>query len=358
MKKIASVVILAVLTLFLFTACGQGVVSATREEKTDRSVPSSASEGTVIAFDDKEVSFASSASNAPALLPSTEALTYAFPGYIEFGSYPQTVAEKKAVKEMSQTTDQTGYYYSTYDKEHYAKVTIANVYGNKYDFINEKTITNRNTYYFKVEPIKWKVFGQLDVTGSSLVRIYMVSDLILDSSSYLADAEYYENPGDMIYYNRNVNARATDWLYSSLRKWLNGDFYRSAFSAEDKEKLNERVAGTTTDDEGNEVTETDKVFAMSYDQANALDSKFALVSDYARCRGTWMSIYPDYYGYGRWWTLSEGNASNRVCYGGTDTKTPLSSVGESLGATYMGVRPVISMDVEDITSLLVVEEEE
>ena len=51
--------------------------------------------------------------------------TFKYLGYVYYGTYPQTIAHKKAVKEMSETTDSTGYYYSTYDDSHYEKITSA-----------------------------------------------------------------------------------------------------------------------------------------------------------------------------------------------------------------------------------------
>ena len=357
LKKIASLLVITILSLLLFTACGQ--VRFAIVEDSDESVSENKPVGTVLTVTEEGVSFAPEVSNASMIPDLQDSFFVSMPKYyVEFGMYPQTVAERKAVKAMSATTDSTGYYYSTYDNEHYAKITIANVYGNKYTFVNEKDITNRNTYYFKVEPIKWRIFGKLTDTGD-IERLYLVSDLILDSSSYLAESSYFENPSDMIYYNRNVNARATDWVYSSLRKWLNGDFYRSAFSKQEKEKINMRVAGTSIGDDGEQVQETDNVFVMTYEQATAMEQSqvFSVVSDFARSKGTWMSIYPDFYGYGRWWTMTEGDTSYRICYGGTDNLVKVSSAGESIGATYMGVRPVICIDANDVIINIEKEEE-
>lgn len=288
----------------------------------------------------------------------TDVVYQAF-GYIEFGYYPQTIAEKDAVKQMSVTTDATGYYVSAYDDEHYAKIAPADVYAmfeDDYEFSDETIIKNRETYYFKVEPIKWRVFAQLDLSGN-MRNIYLISDVILDSSAFLGEKDYAESPTDGNYYNNENGALANNWAYSELRRWLNNEFYKKAFSSlseEDKAKLIERNVSEVCDDYDPEDA-TEKVFVLSYDQAEKLTKLNAVVSDYARCRGTWMSVFPEFYGNGRWWLSTAGDKTYRSCY--VSDHNSISRSGESAGSTFMGVRPAIMLSVDDAFEILTEEEE-
>ncbi len=287
-------------------------------------------------------------------------IIYSAFGYIEFGFYPQTIAEKDAVEQMSATTDSTGYYVSAYDNEHYARVAPADVYAlfeTGYEFTDETEIQARGTYYFKVEPIKWRVFAQLDLTGN-MKNIYLVSDLILDSSAFLSDKNYALDPTTDEYRNLTNGSLANNWAYSELRTYLNDDFYKRAFSSlsdEDKAKIIERDVSEVCDDYDQENSK-EKVFVLSYEQAQNLTTLNSVVSDYARCRGTWMSIYPELYGNGRWWLSTAGDRTYRSCY--VSDHSSISRAGESAGSTFMGIRPSIMLNVSDAFEILTDEEEQ
>ena len=60
---------------------------------------------------------------------------------------------------------------------------------------------------YKGEPIKWRVLKQDEET------LLLITDRIIDAIPY------------------NINEKVeTTWEKSSLRKWLNNDFFNSAFS--------------------------------------------------------------------------------------------------------------------------------
>lgn len=115
------------------------------------------------------------------------------------------------------------------------------------------------------EPIRWRVLAQ------ESDRMLLITEDVLD----------------YIRYDDESSAR---WDTSTLRQWLNGEFYEGAFSAEEREK----ILTTTITEEPNPITglsagsedTKDNVFALSVQEAAAYFQdeidRLALPSDYAR----------------------------------------------------------------------------
>ena len=377
MKKVLTALICIVVCLSCF-ACGKAgaLLSGKTNDDTDgQSVTSSAS----LSLDSKGAQVASplNANGDPYSLTN-------YVGYIEYGYYPQTIAHHRAVAEMSQTTDSTGYYYSTWDNEHYAKISKSKVYGKRFKFSDETLIAENETYYFKVEPIKWWVFFSGDMAGGAGSTVTLISDVILDSREYCSD--YALSLSSNTYCINDVThngeaVAANSWGYSDLRSWLNGDFLKKAFSVEEERLLCSRNTSFVTN-VYKEDDATEKIWVPSSTEMIAYKTLFnaltgslsghyapylAQVSDYARCRDTFISIYPDYYGCGRYWTstalkpsdvkVSDDDekakiASYKAAFVACDNFDTSGPKGESVGSSYMGVRPVICMYTSDVTALL------
>ena len=208
--------------------------------------------------------------------------------YIYFGEYPQTI--KSSSVTITSTQDSRGYYLGS-DGSYYAKV-VADPYGSDYKFSNDATVTDGATYYFKVEPIRWRI---LTVEGSNAL-------ILCDS---IIAKMVYDAGGNNNYKN------------SDVRAWLNATFYETAFS-----ELQREIILTTTVD--NSVYSTgfsynsyacedteDKLFLLSYIEATNSDYGFSSSSDrqmettdYTRATGAYMSTSADYYGNGYWWLRS------------------------------------------------------
>ncbi len=169
---------------------------------------------------------------------------------IEFGSYPQTIKETGIT--ITGEQDEKGYYTGS-DGEKYALLK-AKPYctENEYSsdvFSNGKTIVKNREYYFKVEPIKWKVLENKDG------KAFLFSELILDAH------RFDDSPND--------------YSISSIRKWLNNEFYNKAFT--DKQK--ELIGNTTLKDISNI---TDKVFLLSKEEIT--NTSYGFNSDNDRCK--------------------------------------------------------------------------
>ena len=213
--------------------------------------------------------------------------------YIYFGEYPQTIKASN-VSIISTTPDADGYYLGS-DGERYAKV-VADPYNSGYTFSNNSSVTSGNTYYFKVEPIRWRILSESD--GNA----FILCDSIIANKAYDSSNNNYED--------------------SDIRAWLNDEFYKTAFG-----ELQQALIQTTEVD--NSVYSMgyssnryacantfDKVFLLSYREVinsnygfssnnNELDeARRMLTSDYSRATGAGMDMSSSYYGNGWWWLRS------------------------------------------------------
>ncbi len=164
-----------------------------------------------------------------------------------------------------------------------------------------------NTYYFKYEPLKWRV---LDASTGLIV-----CDSAIDSQAYnnyvlYADGSYW---GDS-----NKNHYASDWENSSLRAWLNNDFYNTAFSETQQNRIKEvtRENKSKYDSTYDSNPTSDKITLLSYNDVLNTSYGFSSSSsaddtarqrkstDYAQCQGCYTSTSSSYAGNSWWWLRS------------------------------------------------------
>ncbi len=180
-------------------------------------------------------------------------------------------------------------------------------------------------YWFKYEPLKWRVLDP----STGLV----MCETIIDSQPYnnyilYADNEYWGDSAKTYY--------ANNYAKSSIRQWLNNDFYNTAFS--DEQKLNIKattlnndgyytLTGTTGYERYDAPSTSDKVLLLSYNEV--LNSSYgfstsyltydsarqAKGSDYAKCQGLWVnnSSGSSYDGCSDWHLRSPGLFSDIIC---------------------------------------------
>lgn len=88
-------------------------------------------------------------------------------------------------------------------------------------------------YWFKYEPIKWRI---LTTSGNSA---YIMSDIALDSFSIQPDRKGENRDGLFAEYNNSTGVPdgtyANNWEYCFLRRWLNETFYNEVFNDLQKE---------------------------------------------------------------------------------------------------------------------------
>ena len=217
-------------------------------------------------------------------------------GYILFGQYPQTIKAAN-VSIISTTPDTDGYYLGS-DGERYAK-KVAYPYGSSYTFSDNSNVTRGNTYYFKVEPIRWRILSESD--GNA----FILCDSIIANHNYHHTTSSTTIDGQKVY--------ANNYKYSDIRAWLNDEFYNTAFGA-----LQQALIQTTEVDNSGYSTgypfnryacenTSDKVFLLSYREVITIKytARQMLTSDFSRATGAYMSTDSSYYyGNGQWWLRS------------------------------------------------------
>ena len=199
----------------------------------------------------------------------------------------------------------------------------------KYELNNEMS---------KEESIEWIV---LENDGKEL---FLLSRLCLASKKFL----------ERLYFDTECNS----WEYSTLRKWLNEDFYKDAFSFEEQEMIKKSTLFTEAYEihyeEFPSVTTQDKVFLLSASEVlkyfpNKKDRAAGITKyAYAQCDEVFFNK-----GNVSWWLRSRSKATG--IYGVDSVWPGFGSKAEDIGniynpdATFVeGVRPAIKIDLTTI----------
>lgn len=231
--------------------------------------------------------------------------------YIYFGKYPQTVVtDYNIIKELEKLCEnQTS---CVYEGEEYVKLEATPSVFAKFNNPVEKMlndtlsstneITSKTTYYFKVEPIKWRVLSTNDG------KVQLLCEYALDVNTF--GKEQIIN-GQKSYANNYEN--------SIIRTWLNNEFYNTAFSTDEKTYINitevDNSSLSTSSKSDNKYAShntLDCVYLLSYKQATSVkngfitssdeqdEKKACLTTDYARAKGAVINLSDEYFGYANW----------------------------------------------------------
>jgi uncharacterized repeat protein (TIGR02543 family) len=241
------------------------------------------------------------------------------------GKYPQTVVEDSdlitELTWMASDIDSDGYL--EYRNAEYKESTGAPHNSDYKSVSGNVTFVKGTTYYFKVEPIQWRV-----LSGKGTKTGLVMSEKILADSAYYTSTSNRTVSGSTVY--------ANNYQYSTLRAMLNGydgsaysvgnfagkGFLDVAFTEAEKAHIM-----TTTVDNSVATTESssnsyacantdDRIFALSYQDLintsygfnssySAYDTaRRGALTDYARATGAYMSTNTSYYGNGYWWSRS------------------------------------------------------
>lgn len=234
---------------------------------------------------------------------------------IQYGLYPQSIVTDSSLitsLEKLNETDVNGWY--LYNEKYYISV-IAHPGSKTKKFSNNQTIIDGNTYWFKCEPILWKIISNSD------------NEYTLLSSVLLDVQQFYKNT-----YNRTIDSNTiypNNYAFSNVRAWLNSyngsgysvnnysskpkGFYNSAFALSNEHILTTNVYNGVdsvhNSDKDYVCDDTnDKVFLPSYQEYSNIDYliKFCETTDFTRAKGSYVE---DDNGRGKYWTRSPSYVS-------------------------------------------------
>lgn len=270
---------------------------------------------------------------------------------VTYGLYPQkNVNDATLLSTLNALDDSAkggnGWY--LYDDTYYAKLS-ANPPSSSYVFENGTAIESGTTYWFKCEPITWSILENND--GG----YYLLSSVLLDEHRYYTSTS-----------NRTINGKTVypnNYEHSSIREWLNGDFYETAFALGDSYIQTTTVdnSASTTDSDDNKYVcgnTKDKVFMPSYkdylnsnygfkDNKSVSSGRKCEPTDWALAAGVGHSIDRKYgwdLGGGSYFTRTPDSSSGVAAWCVSVWDKYYSSPLEMTNVTNsLGVRPAITL---------------
>ena len=292
----------------------------------------------------------------------------------EFGSYPQTrVVDNELISELDtcelhwksydyyigtgkwydgkmQSSDFMRYVDIDLKGERYRGVTFSQFRPYCTGLTSESSYQDDNgyetgaVYWFKYEPLLWRMLDEKEG--------FAVCENIIDSQAYNNTLYYSEE----YYQDETCTVFANNYEKSSIRDWLNSDFYNAAFTVDEK-----KVIRTTTCDnncwnpkyaEFNSASTDDKVFLLSYneimnstygfssDRSETDVARQAKTTDYAVCQGLNVQTNDTAW----WWLRTSGSYSGSSCGVNFD-----GNASHYYNTNYVlnGIRPALKVNVKD-----------
>lgn len=222
-------------------------------------------------------------------------------------------------------------------------------------FQDDNGYSINTTYYFEYEPLIWRILDP--ATG------LILCENIIDSQAY-SNTEYGDgsdpyNSSWAAAWNDSMHTYyANDYATSSIIKWLNSDFYNTAFTQAQKSNILtaelDNKAYSDSYSAFNSKTTYDKVFLLSWNEVQNTAYGFrsgvsssayreAKGTDYAKCQGLWVKTSN---GCSPWRLRSAGNYSDYACDVGYDGDL---NNDFSIDNTNPGVRPALK--ISNLSSL-------
>ena len=324
-----------------------------------------------------------------------ESNTYKVGDIIQFGSYPQSeVKDKNLIAELNalapEWDDWTSYGYYTgtgklgsmfngdwmrcvdikHDDIKYRGVKFTQCRPNWTFYISSNTDQDDNGY--STNTVYWFIFESIDWRVLDPSTGLVLCETIIDAQPYSNTVYYNRDVSDSryAYFNDFFSYKnyASDYETSSIRKWLNEDFYNIAFTDSEKKEISITTLnndgyytsnGTTGYEELDSNETKDKIFLLSYNEvknskfgfnpsSSAYDvARFGKGSDYAQSQGLYKyrSSGSPYNGNSCWLLRSPGDYSYNCCIVGSFGCYNNNFVYD----TSVGVRPALNFNqISDI----------
>lgn len=219
-----------------------------------------------------------------------------------------------------------------------------------------------NVYWFKYEPLKWRV---LDPDDGFLICENIIDAQAISNTLY-QNEDSIDHDGDTFktscFKDKECTIYFNNYSKSSIRDWLNDEFYYTAFNEAQRDNIKiseiDNTAGSKysfdTYKYFSSETTYDKVFLPSYFEVinpnygfnsdpSADDvARQAVVTDYAKIQGAWAETdeTDKNYGYGLWFLRTAGSESRYTDYVFQSGDTWFFKVADSVEC---GTRPAIKL---------------
>lgn len=148
--------------------------------------------------------------------------------------------------------------------------------------------------------------------------------------------------------NKNFNKSFTnvDWESSTIRSWLNNNFYSTAFTYNEQVSILTNQKGYTySSGRYGEIATADEVFLLSLEEVNyyfdTILSRQLIATPYAKANG--IQVTDNY----SWWWLRTMGDSNKIAQFVFENGS-ISTIGRDVSSYAGGVRPAIWVDISVI----------
>ncbi len=268
-------------------------------------------------------------------------------GNVIYGLYPQSLVTDGRIIAALEESEELENGWRFYDGHCYAWCA-ASVHSYQAPiFSNGEPVVRNESYWFRCDPITWRVLEARE--GEYL----LISTLVLDVHCY-APQDYHRTSFGA---KKDFGCYPSNYAISDIRKWLNEDFYQTAFCLNDS-----YVQETLVDNGPSSIAmgrksvkfacenTLDKVSLPSHEEMerndyfNSTDARRCEASDYAKARGA-RGIFPSLDG-GRccdYWTRSpcghKFNMAQEVINTG--------NICSHWPCDEIGVRPVITIKIDN-----------
>ena len=250
-----------------------------------------------------------------------------------YGYYPQSYVSDTTISGLLDNIvasgvapNSAGYY--TLNEEYYYRYS-ATTFASDYKFSDGTTIVSGTNYWFKVEPVEWKLFQTKDDTYT------LLTSKLLEAHTYSTTSGEKSNVYDV----------------SEIRRWMNAEFFDRIFYKDSGSYVEvtevDNSAATTLDSDENSCAcdnTNDKVYSLSYQDYYSDyfgydddDSRICSMTDFAKATGA--KVYDE--DKALYWTRSPDDfrKDNAWIVGGDDGD--LTYVGAKWDAVC--VRPAVSI---------------
>lgn len=271
--------------------------------------------------------------------------------YIYFGSYPQTVvSDAELITKLEKVCENKTS--CVYEGTEYIKLTATPTNSSVFNsLVMSNNKIEAKTYFFKVEPIKWRVLSNKDG------KLELLCEFAIDASIFGSKQKV-----------NNETSYANNYENSDIRKWLNGEFLSTAFTNDELKYIQQTLVDNS---EASTFTETrneyacnntnDKVYLLSFKEATKVNYGFnssrdeqdemkgCYSTDYARAKGVQMNVSNEYFGYVNWMLRSPFYNDEKGIAGGVGIENGQNKVNTIAwfdATTILGVRPAITIVME------------